>query len=172
MTPDASSRVITMHCGDGIAVAEVGPVCVVIWRDEVTPARFARQSAGLARVVAHHPAAAAFLYVVEPHVQPPSEEMRKASSAMVKAHQGRLKSVGGVIEARGFMGALTRSVLSGMATLVGRQHPALAFFANVNEAAKWLSQHVQLDPHALELGVADLRGQLDRASAGGREERA
>jgi hypothetical protein len=122
---------------------------MAIWRDEVTLARFEKQRLGLAQVVAKYPGRAAFLCVVEPHVKPPSDELRYASTLMVRGHGTKLKCIAVVIEASGFMGALTRSVLSGMSLLSGRQVAAQAFFATVHDAAQWLCQQLDLDPALL-----------------------
>jgi len=138
-----------VHREPGLSLVELGPVCMAIWHDEVTRARFERQRAGLAQVVAKYPGGAAFLCVVEPQVKPPPDELRHASTLMVRGHGTKLKCIAVVIEASGFMGALTRSVLSGMSLLSGRQLAAQAFFATVPDAALWLSPQLDLDPMLL-----------------------
>src|SRR5260221_13926411 len=78
---------------DGIAIAEVEPVCVVIWRDGVVPARFEKQRAGLAEVVDRHPGVAGFLCIIEPTAKPPDDKLRRASTDMLLSHGDRLKCV-------------------------------------------------------------------------------
>jgi hypothetical protein len=116
--------------------------------------------------VAKYPGRAGFLCVVEPHVKPPSDELRLASTVMVRGHGTKLKCIAVVIEASGFMGALTRSVLSGMSLLSGRQVAAQAFFATVQDSAGWLCPQLDLDPVLLVESAAIQRSRSDRPGAG------
>lgn len=150
-----------MHCGDGLAVAEAGPVCVVVWRSAVIVPRFEKQKAGLATVVANHPGKAAFLFVVEPTAAPPDEALRKASTQMVASHGDRLRCVAGVIEGTGFKAAVTRSVLSGMTLLLGKREVPVSYFARVGEASRWVSEHVVVDARELATAVEAVRARLD-----------
>jgi hypothetical protein len=117
-------------------------------------------------MVERYPGTAGFLCVVEASVKPPSEELRQASSAMVRGHGMRLRCIAVVIEASGFMGALTRSVLAGMNLVSGRQLSAQAFFASVQDASDWLSRRLDLDPGALNACAAAQRAALARAAVG------
>lgn len=151
-----------LHVGDGLAVAEVGRVCVVIWRDAVVRHRFEKQRKGLAEVVSNHPGQAGFLCIIEPSAKPGDDELRRASSEMVASHQDRLKCVACVIEGSGFKAAVGRSVLSGMALLLGNSSTPRSFFATVDGAVRWMAQHVSVDPVAqFSSGVDDVRRRLD-----------
>jgi hypothetical protein len=97
-------------------------------------------------------------------VKPPSEELRKAANLMLREHETNLKCMAGVIEANGFMGALTRSVLLGMAALAGRQRVPQAYFPHVQEAASWIARYLTLDAGALTESVTTLRAELRSAS--------
>ncbi|MET0285851.1 MAG: hypothetical protein ABW352_15325 [Polyangiales bacterium] len=150
-------RFRTLHREPGILVGELGPLCVVIWRGEVTRERFAHQRAGLAHVVARNPGKAGFMCVVEPQVKPPSEELRARSAEMMREHGASLPFVAGVIEARGFMGSLTRSVMSAMQLLSRRKPTSQAFFASIAEASAWLAERLDMDAQELEELVAQKR---------------
>jgi hypothetical protein len=144
---------------EGLLVAQIASLCVVVWRDEVTASRFARQSAGLARVVERHPEDAAFLCIVEAQSKPPPEDLRKASIAMLREHETRLRCMAGVIEATGFVAALTRSVLASMTVLAGRPRAPLALFPSVVDAAPWLAGHLGLVPSELGRALTALRAE-------------
>jgi hypothetical protein len=105
---------------------------------------FAWQRDGLNQVAGRHPEGVAFLCVIGPMVAPPTEELRRASTRMLDEHADRLKCVAVVIESVGFRGAVTRGVLSGMALLRPRSHPASAF-ASVPEALAWIDEHVPIE---------------------------
>jgi len=153
-----------LHCGDGLAVAEVGPVCVVIWRDAVTRVRFEKQREGLAEIVERHPGKAGFLCVIEPTAEPPDDELRRASGLMVASHRGRLKCLGTVIEAKGFQAAVVRSVLAGMTLLAGHRGVPLQYFSSIDRAALWMTQHSEIEPRAFLRAVAAVRSSLDAVS--------
>ena len=154
----AACRIRMLSCVEGLAVAEVESVCVSIWRGEVTHSRFELQRKGLAEVVAHHNERAAFLVVVEADIPPPPAELRRAGSAMIAQYPTLCCAVA-VIEAKGFMAAVTRSVLSGMSLLTTRGFPE-AHLGSVAEAGKWMAQHVRIEPTALVDAVESVRGKL------------
>ena len=142
-------------------VSEVSALCVVIWRGAVTRERFELQRAGLARVVANHPANAGFLCVVEPTAEPPNDELRRASIDMVNEHAGRLKCVACIIEGSGFRAAITRSVLSGMKMVLPRRGVPVSFFATVDDGLMWVKEHMKTSPLIdMHKGVTETRSQL------------
>jgi hypothetical protein len=154
-----------LDCGDGLVVAEVGPVCVVVWRDAVTRVRFERQRNGLATVVAHHPAKAGFLCIIEPTCAPPEDELRRASADMIVSYRGRLRCLGTVVEARGFKAAVARSVLGSITLLAGNRGVPLRYFAGVEVAVRWMTEYVAIEPRAFMLGLDFVRARLDTAQA-------
>lgn len=143
MAERIQSRIL--HRGDGVAVAEIGRICVTIWRDGVTPSRFEKQRAGLEQVVRNQPDGAGFLCVIEPTAKPPNDELRRASTEMVDSHGTRLKCVAVVIEGEGFRAAVTRSVVSGMALLFSRRMPGKTF-SSVADALRWMAPFLSLHP--------------------------
>jgi hypothetical protein len=158
--PQRQGSIRILHSSDGVAVGEVGPVCIVIWREAVIKARFDRQVAGLAEVVKRNPEGTCFICVVEPTATPPDDKLRKASVEMVASHGEKLKCVACVIEGTGFRAAVGRSVLSGMALLFGRRETPLSFFANASAAARWMAQYVKINPLEVAKSVETIRKAL------------
>jgi hypothetical protein len=146
---------------DGVAVGELGRVCVVIWRDAVVEHRFERQQAGLADVVRRHRDGAGFLCVIEPTAAPPNDRLRRASIKMVESHGESLRCVAVVIEGEGFRAAITRSVISGMLLLLHSRTP-VRVFSRVGEAVGWMQGHIRITrPETVMTDVEELRSQLD-----------
>src|ERR1700733_13281755 len=79
-----------IRCDESIAVAESGPLCVVIWRGPVTRRPFEWQRAGLAEVVQRYPDSAASLCTAETTATPPEGELRRAAAQMITSHGDRL----------------------------------------------------------------------------------
>ncbi|MET0285345.1 MAG: hypothetical protein ABW352_12775 [Polyangiales bacterium] len=146
-----------MHHDESLSVSEYAGVCVAIWRSDVTQALFECQRAGLRSVIRAYPGNAGFMCVIEDGVKPPSDELRKASAAMVRDAAPDLRRIACVIEATGFLAALTRSVLSGMQLVAGRKANVTAFFASVGDAAKWLSEEYAFDTETFEKLIAERR---------------
>ena len=114
---------------DSVAIAEVGPVCVVIWRGAVTEAPFELQRAALARVVDRNPGTAGMLCIVENSAKPPGDKLRSASTDMITRHGTNLKCLGCVIEGTGFMTAVHRGALAGMVLLLRNKKTSVSIFA-------------------------------------------
>lgn len=151
-----------IHIEPGLAVGEQGSLCVVIWRLDVTPERFVHQRNALRDVAHRHPGRAAFLCVIEPSAKPPSEELRRASVAMLTELRAQLSGVAAVIEGSGFEAAVTRSVLAGMMLLLRSfTRENIVFCATVREGLVFLAKGVtDLDVTALEAATAALRARL------------
>ena len=163
--PPQSSSVRILHTGDGVAVAEIGAVCVVIWRDAVIMRRFERQAAGLSEVVNNNPQGAGFLCVVEPSATPPDDKLRRASINMVTSHGDNLKCVACVIEGTGFRAAVGRSVLSGMTLVSGQRKSPLSIFSSITAAARWMGRYVKLEQFVFADSVESVRRTLEPFNA-------
>jgi len=151
------------HVGDGVAVAQYGRLCVVIWRDAVTRPRFERQRAGLAAVVRNQPDGAGFLCVIEPSSKPPDEELRRASTEMIASHGEHLKCTAVVVQGEGFKAAITRSVLSGMTLLFSRKVET-KFCSNTPAALKWMRAHLDIPyPEQAATFVDEVQRRLDES---------
>jgi hypothetical protein len=135
-----------IRCDESIAVAESGPLCVVVWRGAVTKRPFEWQRAGLAEVVRRYPGGAAFLCIVETSATPPGGELRRAAAQMITAHGDRLKCVAAVVEGTGFKAAIDRGAFTAMILLGLKKKTPVSVFARTREAAVWMREHVPLPP--------------------------
>lgn len=147
------------HLGPGLAVGEVGPVCVVLWRDVVDAPRFALQAAGVEEVVSRHPGRAAFVCIVEPTCAPPDDVHRKRSVALIDEQGERLACIAAVIEGSGFKAAIARSILSSMAILRRSRVPHRVF-ADVATASTWVATKVEVAAGELDATVESWRSEL------------
>jgi hypothetical protein len=149
----------------GLVVAEIGPVCLALWRSTVTRERFEAQRRGLERVVRAHPGEAGFLCLIEPTSPVPSVELQRASASLIAIHRPRLKFVACVIEGDGLRAFVVRRVLNGMRALVtGRVN--YGFYPTVAVAAIELARVFPACglPEAIEQGVESARALMGPAS--------
>ncbi|HET6339622.1 MAG TPA: hypothetical protein VFG30_40705 [Polyangiales bacterium] len=128
-----------ISASDGLGIAEVGSVCLVVWRSAVVRERFLRQRAALTDFTTRHRSRAGFVTVIEPDAPPPEDAIRKASIEMIATLSGQLACVACVIEGDGFRAAATRSVLSGMALLLPKLRTEVKYLATVAAAGTWVS---------------------------------
>jgi hypothetical protein len=124
-----------------LGIAQVGPVCLVVWHGAVTRPLFDRQQGALRAVVAQYPGQAGFMCVVGSSSPPPDSTLRQASLDMLASHGDRLAWVICVIEGEGLHAAATRSVLSGMSLLLKRSRPTVTFTADVPSAVAMAAGH-------------------------------
>ncbi len=129
-----------VSCTDGLGIAEIGSVCMLVWRDAVVSSRFERQREALESVVSRYPGRAGLVCVIEPSTPPPDEHYRKASTQMIAKYGDRLRCVACVIEGGGFRAAITRSVLSVMETWLSSYTFEVKFAATVAAAAPWIAK--------------------------------
>jgi serine/threonine protein kinase len=136
-----------MHESEGLLVAELGPICVAVWREAVTLPRFELQRSGLAEVVNRHTAGAGFMCVIEKGSLPiPDGELRRASTKMVASHGARLACVAVVIEATGFSSALIRSGITAMTFFTGTYDVVPpSIFSNTRHAINWIAEFLPID---------------------------
>lgn len=131
---------------DGVALGQLGPLCIALWREEVTRPRFERQATALAAVVAAHRGNAGFMCIVEPESKPPNDELRRASARMIDSHGADLVFVAAVIEGSGFQASIVRSVLTAISLFLPRNKTKIGFFPNAMDAALWGCKHAALPP--------------------------
>lgn len=134
---DESFKIVSAT--DGIGIAEVGSVCLVVWCAPVVRERFLRQRDALDEISARHDGRAGFVIVTAPDLKPPEDVLRKASIEMIAALRDRLTCIACVIEGGGFRAAVTRSVLSGIVLLLPKSKTSVKFFASVAAAGHWVS---------------------------------
>lgn len=154
------ARSNVMHSGDGLVMAELRGVSIAIWRRKPNHELFEVQRKCLDEVVAKNRGKAAFVCVVEPTAEPPDDDIRKASSLMISAHEKNLKCVALVIEGTGFRAAITRTVLSGIVMLIRSPAP-IKFFDIPKSACIWVSSQLPAARDGLLDEIEALRSLLD-----------
>ncbi len=146
---------------DGLAVAEIGSVCVAVWRGAVTRGRFEVQRRGLGWVVGRHPEGVGFLCVIERVSPLPDQDLRRASANMIAIHRPYLRYVACVMEGDSIRAAVVRAVLTGMRLLVTGKFTT-GFFSAVPEAAHHLGEHLPIGPESsFASAVEAVRASLD-----------
>lgn len=145
---------------EGLATAEVGRTCVLLWRGVVNESRFQIQREAMEYVTERHPGEAAILCVIEPTSEPPPQALRQAASALLSELGPKLRCVAYVIEGSGFRAAMIRGVLSGIELVRRSSYPA-RYFATVAQAAAWVA--VTTNSGSLQLAEAaqQLRDRMD-----------
>ena len=152
---------IVLSTTGGLALGELGPLCIALWRGAVTREHFDRQAAALAQVVARHPGRAGFMCIVEPGATPPNEELRRASAEMIESHAERLVFVAAVIEGTGFQASVARSVLTAISLFIPRRKTRTAYFSSAAPAASWAREHASLPKeNEIVAFVEELRAKL------------
>ena len=123
-----------------MVVGKLGHVCVAIWTTKPTPALFDWQRSALADVVQRHPGRALFMCVISSKADPPDQEVRDASTKMIAGHEQRLAGCVCVIEGSGFRAAITRTVLTGITSVLRTPCP-FGFVESVQAGHDWLGKH-------------------------------
>lgn len=149
-----------MHSGNGLVMAEMAGVSIALWRRKPNHELFDIQKRCLDEVVSRNKGRAAFICVVEPSSEPPDDDIRKAASLMISAHEKNIKGVALVIEGAGFRAAITRTVLSGIVMLIRSPAP-IKFFDVPKPACMWLGSLLPVSRDALMDEIEKLRGLLD-----------
>lgn len=126
--------------GGGLVVGHFAHVCVAIWNTKPTRALFDWQRKGLADAVQRHPESALFMCVVSSKADPPDQDVRDASTKMIASHEKRLAGCACVIEGSGFRAAITRTVLTGITSVVRLPCP-IGFCDSVQAGSDWLGRH-------------------------------
>jgi hypothetical protein len=125
------------HAADGLLMANIGQVCLALWRTKPTRALFETQREHLAAAVAKQPGRVLFMCLLEARVHAPEQDVRDASAKMISSHGRDLAGCACVIEGHGFRSALTRTVLAGIAFVLQTPAP-FRFFDNAEAACEWV----------------------------------
>lgn len=148
--------------GAGLLVGQFGHVCVAVWTTKPTRVLFDRQRSALADAVQRHPGRALFMCVISSKADPPEQDVRDASAKMIVSHDRQLAGCVCVIEGSGFRAAITRTVLTGITTVVRTPCP-FGFVDSVQAGCDWLGKH---SPRGSLTGLLE---ELTRARAHGQE---
>jgi hypothetical protein len=101
------------------------------------------------------------MVVIFPSEAKMTSEERSKMTQIIRRWESSRSASATVILAQGLVGAMHRSVLTGMQMIVPAPHPAKVFGA-VADGVKWLAPHIrelcgpEATPEALEAGVGDL----------------
>jgi hypothetical protein len=145
---------------EGLATAEVGRTCILLWRGVVNESRFRLQRDAIEQVAHRYPGDAAILCIIEPTSEPPPQALREAASALLNQLAPRLRCVAYVIEGTGFRAATIRGVLSGIELVRRSAYPA-RYFASVADAAVWITMETGRPRAELTESAHRLREQLN-----------
>jgi len=109
--------------------------------------------------LARHPGKLVELAIIYPSDSRMSAEERKRMARVIERWQHQRVAACTVILATGMLGAMHRSVLTGLLMLAPPPHPAKVF-GTIPDAVEWLTPHVrslsaQLAPASLHAAVAD-----------------
>jgi hypothetical protein len=157
--PPAPPRI--WFAAQGMGLAEIGTVAIVVWRGELTYDKHERQLENYERAISRYPGRAGIMSILEANAPTPSEAMRRESANAFKQISTRISGMACVIEATGFVGSFQRSVLSGMSLLLPKGHGDVKFCADVRTGAEWLVPRTQgVTADALCKLVEELRARL------------
>jgi hypothetical protein len=101
-------------------------------------------------VCERYPGRGAMLCVLEDTAPPPNEALRQEFVQAFKSISMRVSGLVVTVESTGFLGAVKRSVLAGIAMLLPRGHAETKVVANVLTAASWI------EPRCEGASVAEL----------------
>lgn len=154
-------RVHVLSLVEGLATAEVGSCCVLLWRGAVTEARFQLQKEAMEHLTDAYPGEASILCVIEPASEPPNQELRHKASKLLTELGPKIRCVAFVVEGTGFRAAMIRGVLSSVELLKRDKSHATRYFGNVAHAATWIETQSRLAASEITSGTSYLRERLD-----------
>jgi hypothetical protein len=155
---------ITEH-DQGVALAVVGRVMLVLWRSTPTAERMRMLTRVTERMMAEFPDGYYQVQVIEPTSAPPASEQRKESARLIERMKGSARAIGFVIEGDDARASIVRTILRGMA-LLSRSELPKHFFKDEPSARKWLGEQLALTApqlHEIERTFASMRRALPPA---------
>ncbi len=152
-----------VHAEPDYALGSLGPVYVVIWRNETTLAGARHLASGFAEF--RTPGKAhGLVTIIEQGAPLPPAEPRDIIASFLKAASEHLVVSAVVFEGEGFRGAAVRGVVTGL-TMLARQSYPHRVFATIDEASSWYADNSppdwRLAGSILVNGVNRLRGLVD-----------
>ena len=134
----AQSRLVS--CEDGLAIAEIGPVCLIEWNAPVIGRRFERQRLALESIAARFPGEAGVVCVMSASSPVPEDRYRRSLIDVYSRLASQIRAVVCVLEGAGFIAAAARSGLSGMIQLLAKRPGDILIRATVESSLPWLAQ--------------------------------
>jgi hypothetical protein len=146
---------------EGLATAEVGTCCALLWRGAVTEARFQLQKEAMEHLTGLYPGEASIICVIEPASEPPNQELRQKASKLLTELGPKIRCVAFVVEGNGFRAAMIRGVLSSVELLKRDKSYPTRYFGHVAHAATWIETQTTQPATGIASGVAYMRQRMD-----------
>ena len=158
---DWSPKVV--HAEPDYALGSLGPVYVVVWRNETTMKGARHLASGFTDFrTKGNPHG--LITIVEPGAPLPGSEPREIIADFLKSASEHLVVSAVIFEGEGFRGAAVRGVVTGL-TMLARQSYPHRVFATMEEASSWYADHCppqwRLAGSVLVNGVTRLRTLID-----------
>jgi hypothetical protein len=122
-----------------LAIAEIGPICLIEWSAPVVGRRFERQRLALESVTSRHPGEAGVVCVMAASSPVPEERYRRSLIDLYSRLAPQIRAMVCVLEGTGFIAAAARSGVSGM-MLLANPPGEIVIRATVDAALPWLAQ--------------------------------
>lgn len=133
----AQSRLVS--CEDGLAIAEIGSICLIEWSAPVIGRRFERQRIALESITSRFPGEAGVVCVMAASSPVPEDRYRRSLIDVYSRLAPQIRAVVCVLEGTGFIAAAARSGLSGMIQLLAGRPGDILIRATVDSALPWLA---------------------------------
>jgi len=157
----ANDGVQILSLVEGLATAQVGSCCVLLWRGGVTHSRFQLQKEAMEHTTSQYPGDASILCVIEPASEPPDQELRQAASKLLTELGPQIRCLAFAVEGSGFRAAMIRGVLSSVELLKrDKSHPT-RYFGHVAHAATWIESQNGTPARALTSGTGYVRERMN-----------
>lgn len=153
------------HAEEAFGCGAAGPFVVLLWRGAPTPDRMERCYAAFERAAARAGGPVGMLSVIEAGTPPPPLSMLPAIAREFD-RQAHIEATASVLEDRGPAASVMIEVVSMLAALWKRRHPA-KFCTDSREAITWLSKRLDAtpDPGAVLALIEQVRDALPAAGA-------
>ncbi|WP_394830849.1 serine/threonine protein kinase [Pendulispora rubella] len=133
-----------LHCGDGMAFAQIEALCISVWVGGSSPGSFTLGRNLLGEILRDRKSRIGWLCVIGPDVKLEDEALRQVS-AEIESYGEQILCASVVILGDGVRADMNRSTISGMAVILSRRLPA-ATFHSVPAALHWMTRHMTIDP--------------------------
>lgn len=137
-------RITTLE--DAYATGNWNNLFIGVWRGPVTISGARAWGMEHERMAAAFPGGFASFVIVEKQVPIPDHPLRRAIACGMDQAGTSIRGMAGVQEAKGFAGALFRSLQLALSTLASTQYPRKGF-ASIPEAAEWIAPYLGPAPN-------------------------
>jgi hypothetical protein len=158
-----TARTRLYHVGQGLASGSLDNVFIEVWRAPMNADLAAIERHAMLRTTLRNRKNTAVLCVIEPTSTPPDDDMKKATTDLLRECENDLTCLAVVIEGDGFRAAMIRAVLGTIQMLFGRREFAIKYFADTKSASVWLgaSSYTTIPADGLYEAAEEMRALLD-----------